>query len=360
MIAGLDFYRLEIPMEKEFRISLGSTRKYEGFLVRLRTQDGIVGWGEGVPTPFITGETMGSVEAALGAIRDSVVGMDEGSHERIWERLQGSVVGSYAAKCAVDTALWDIAGKRCGVPMSGMLGGYREGIRTSFTIDLGTIEEAGRTAGEFAAMGLGAVKLKLGLGLSEDCERVKVARESIGAGTVLYVDCNQSYTPKAAVELAQKIHRFEVEFLEQPTPARDIAGLKFVREHSPLPVMADESVHGPEDAIEIVRQEAADMINLKLMKAGGITRGRKVVEIAEAAGMPVMIGCMVETKIAVTAGTHLALGLKNVRYADLDGYTSLKDDITRNGVSLRNGENRVSGKPGLGLEVVPGTGRRPV
>jgi L-alanine-DL-glutamate epimerase-like enolase superfamily enzyme len=357
MIADFDFYRLEIPMVKEFRISLGSTKKYEGFLVRLRTDEGIEGWGEGVPTPFITGETMGSVEAALVGIRELVTGMNEASSEQIWEAMQGSVVGSYAAKCAIDTALWDIAGKRCGLPVSSMLGGYRERVRTSFTVDLGTIEEAGKSAGEFAAMGLGAVKVKLGLGIAEDYERVKVVRERIGTGKVLYVDFNQSYTPKKAVELAQAIHRFEVEFLEQPTPARDIAGLKFVREHSPLPVMADESVHGPEDVIEIVRQEAADMINLKLMKAGGITRGRKVVELAEAAGMPVMIGCMVETKIAVTAGTHLALGMRNVRYADLDGYTSLKDDVTRNGVSLQNGENRVSGKPGLGIEVDPGAGR---
>ena len=354
MIANFDFYRLEIPMVKEFRISLGSTRKYEGFLVRLRTDDGIEGWGEGVPTPFITGETTGSVEAALSAIREAVAGMDEASIEKIWERMQGIVVGSYAAKCAVDTALWDIAGKRCGLPVSSMLGGYREGVRTSFTVDLGTIGEAGKSAEEFAGMGLGAVKVKLGLGVADDYERVRVAREKIGAGKMLYVDFNQSYTPKKAVELSQKIHRFEVEFLEQPTPAGDIAGLKYVREHSPLPVMADESVHGPEDALEIVRREAADMINLKLMKAGGITRGRKVVEIAEAAGMPVMIGCMVETKVAVTAGTHAAMGMRNVRYADLDGYTSLRDDVTKNGVYLRKGENRVSGRPGLGIEVDPG------
>lgn len=351
MISALDYFRLDIPMMKEFRISLGSTKSYEGFVVRLRTEDGLEGWGEAVPTPFITGETLGSVPYALDMIRDTVIGSEEAELERIWERMESRLSGSYSAKCAVDVALWDLIGKRGKMPLHRLLGGYRKGIETSFTVDLGSLQEIESQAEEFLNLGLKAVKLKLGTEPAEDFERVKRVRQKVGESMKLYVDFNQAYTAKRAVELSERIHKFEIEFLEQPTPAEDLEGLKFVRQHSSIPVMADESVHGPEDAIRLIRMEAADMMNLKLMKAGGITRGRKLIEIAEAAGIPVMIGCMVETKIATTAGTHLALGMKNVRYADLDGYTSLKKDVTRNGVVMKDGLNTLNDKPGLGLEV---------
>jgi L-alanine-DL-glutamate epimerase-like enolase superfamily enzyme len=352
MIKSVEFRNIEIPMKKAFRISLGSTESYEGYIVTVETDDGQRGLGESVPTPFITGETLSSIREALGILGRAVTGMDETRIDLITEVMERTIVGSYAAKCGIDTALWDLMGKKAGLPLSSLLGGYRESIRTSFTVDIGAMDEVEKYTREFMDMGIRAVKVKLGRGLREDYERVKRTRQTAGDDVMVYVDFNQSYSAKKAVELSSSIHKFEIEFLEQPTPAGDISGLKFVRERSSIPVMADESVHGPEDAMRIVREEAADMINMKLMKAGGISRGRRIIEIAEAAGMPVMIGCMVETKIAVTAGTHLALGMKNVKYADLDGYSSLMRDITTGGLVLKNGENSVSGKPGLGLSLV--------
>ena len=351
MIKSVEHRILEIPMKKAFRISLGSTQSYEGFLITVRTDDGLTGYGEAVPTPFITGETLGSIREALGILGPVLTGLDETGTELIAEIMEKTIAGSYAAKCGIDMALWDLMGKRAGLPLSSLLGGYRKSIPTSFTVDIGTMDEVEKYTKEFVETGIRTVKVKLGRGLREDYERVKRARQTAGDSVMIYVDFNQSYSAKKAVELSSIIHKFEIEFLEQPTPASDISGLRFVREKSGIPVMADEAVHGPEDAMRIVKAEAADMINMKLMKAGGISRGRKIVEIAEAAGMPVMIGCMVETKIAVTAGTHLALGMKNVKYADLDGYSSLVHDITAGGLVLENGENSVSGKPGLGLSI---------
>ncbi len=351
MIRSVSYTRLDIPMEKEFRISLGSTHSYEGFIVRVESDDGTAGYGEAVPTPFITGETMDSIGASLGLLKQAVEGMGETDTELISDAMERTVVGSYAAKCGIDTALWDLIGRKAGIPLYRLLGGYRKSIRTSFTVDIGTVEEVEKYTRAFIESGLRTIKVKLGRGLREDYERVKRARQAAGDDVTIYVDFNQSYSAKKAVELSKDIHKFELEFLEQPTPAHDIQGLRFVREHSDIPVMADESVYGPEDAMNIVTSGAADMINMKMMKAGGITRGRKIISIAEAAGLPVMIGCMVETKVAVTAGTHLALGMKNVKYADLDGYSSLKRDITKGGLELKNGENTVSDRPGLGLDV---------
>ncbi len=351
MIDELDFFNVRLPMSRAFRTSLGSSSSYSGFIVKLKTEDGLEGWGEAVPTRRITGETEQSIAGVLEMMKGVLAGKDETSVELIWKMMEEATVGSYGAKCAVDVALWDLLGKRAGLPLHRLLGGYRERMQTSFTVDLGTMEEAEQQITEYLAMGVRALKVKLGKGLREDYDRVKLARQKAGDDATVYVDFNQSYTPKKALELAESIHKFEVEFLEQPVRANDLDGLKFVRDRSSIPVMADESVHGPNDAIRVVRMEAADMINVKLVKAGGITRGRKIIEIAESAGIPVMIGCTVETRVGITAGAHLALAMRNVHYTDLDGYYSLATEITDGGLKLENGEHVLPGGPGLGISV---------
>lgn len=360
MIESLEYYRLQIPMSRVFRTSLGETTQYSGFIVKLTTDDGLEGWGEAMPSRRITGETAGSTTGTLDLLRPLLKGRDESSIELLWEVMEGTVRGNYGAKSAVDIALWDIMGKRTGQPIYRLLGGYRDRMNTSFTVDLGSMEEAEEQISEYLGMGVSTLKIKLGKGLRDDYDRVKKARQMAGDGRMIYVDFNQSYTPKKALELSESVHKFEIEFLEQPVRAGDLDGLKFVRDRSNIPVMADESVHGPEDAVRIIRMEAADMLNMKLVKAGGITRGKRLIEMAESAGLPTMIGCTVETRIGITAGVHLALALKNVHYTDLDGYQSLSREITTDGVVLENGEHHVSGKPGLGLEVDAGslTGKR--
>lgn len=351
MIDELDFFNVRLPMSRVFRTSLGSTSSYSGYIVRLKTEDGLEGWGESVPARRITGETEQSISGVLEMMKGIVVGMEETSVELIWKKMEEAAVGSYSAKCGIDVALWDLIGRRAGMPLHRLLGGYREKMQTSFTVDLGTMEEAAEQITEFLAMGVRALKVKLGKGLREDYDRVKLARQRAGDGVTVYVDFNQSYTPKKALELAEIIHKFDIEFLEQPVKANDLEGLKFVRDRSSIPVMADESVHCPEDAIRVIRTGAADMINMKLVKAGGITGGKKVIEIAESAGIPVMIGCTVETRLGITAGAHLALAMRNVHYTDLDGCYSLAADITDGGVKLENGEHLLTGRPGLGISV---------
>ncbi len=351
MIEQFDYFALHIPMSRVFRTSLGSTETYSGFLVRLKTDDGREGWGEAVPARRITGETEESIRGALETMKGIVLGREETSAELIWKAMEESAIGSYSAKCAIDVALWDLTGKKAGMPLCRLLGGFRDRMETSFTVDLGSMEEAEEQIEEFTSMGVCALKVKLGKGMREDYERVKKARQRGGDGIKVYVDFNQSYTPKKALDLAHTIQKFEVEFLEQPVRANDLEGLKFVRDRSPIPVMADESVHSPADAIKIVRLEAADMLNMKLVKAGGITQGKRIIEIAEAAGMPVMIGCTVETKVGITAATHLALALRNVAYTDLDGYYSLSRDVTSDGVRLVEGKHMVGAGPGLGIGV---------
>ncbi len=350
MILNIFYKKLNLPMTKPFRISLGSSENYEGFILKIETDDGITGIGEAVPTPYITGDTMESIEGELKNLEKLLVGKEE-SQENINDILKKNFKGSKASRAAIDMALWDIMGKRANLPIYKIIGGTKKDIKTSLTIDLAPPEEAKRMALQFLNEGVKVFKIKLGSGIQEDIERVKEVRNAIGNEKMAYVDFNQAYDAKRALKVIDAIERYDIEFIEQPVPAWDLKSLKFIRERTNIPIMADESLMSINDLEKIVHFEAADMINIKLMKTGGITDAIKLVDAAELFNIPVMIGCMVETKVAVAAGLNIALAKKWVKYADLDGFTSLKEEITEDGLDLKNGELMLKDYPGLGVKL---------
>jgi L-alanine-DL-glutamate epimerase-like enolase superfamily enzyme len=248
-------------------------------------------------------------------------------------------------------AIWDIIGKRAKMSVNKLIGNYRKEIKTSYTVDLAEPKYAIDMAKEFLKEGVQVFKIKLGSGINKDVERVKVVRETIGNDKMIYVDFNQAYDAKKALNIIDKIYKYNIEFAEQPVLAADIKGLKFVRDRSAIPVMADEAIFSIYDAQNILSSEAADAINIKIMKSGGITDTIKLVDVAESFNVPAMIGCMVETKLAVSAGLNVALGKKGVKYADLDGYTSLKEDVTVDGVEFIDGALKFKNYHGLGVKM---------
>src|SRR5579875_698110 len=348
MIESISYSKLELPMKKPFRISLGSTDSYEGFLVKIKTDDGIVGYGEATSTPFISGDTMGSIENELKIFSTVLKGQEE-SPELISEWALKHCKSAKASRCAIDTALWDIIGKRANLNVTRLLGNYRKEMPTSYTVDLVDSKNAAKQAKELLGNGISVFKVKMGSGIQADLERIKTVREIVGPDAMVYVDFNQAYSPRKAVEISAHLQKFNVEFMEQPVSMFDTRGLKFVRDHSPIPVFADEAVFGLHEALEILGAEAADGINIKLMKAGGITEAMKIATLAETFGAPVMIGCMVETKLANTAGLAVALSRSIVKYSDLDGYSSIIRDITTQGIQLINGKVTMPDVPGIGF-----------
>ena len=353
MISSVEFKRIEIAMKKPFVIAIGSTSVYEGYIVKVKTDDGYEGIGEAVPTPHIMGDTMGSVENELGIFQKNIVGM-EVSPERINEKMFSLARNSKASRAAVDMAIWDIIGKKAKLPVHSILGNYRSEFETSYTVDLVEPEVAGREAAELLKDGVVVFKIKLGSGLEKDYARVERVRKIVGDDKEVYVDFNQSYSAKKAIALSERISKFNIEFLEQPVPANDVRALRFVREHTSIPVMADEAVMSPQDAATIIQNEAADMINLKLMKSGGITDGLTIIKTSQSFRIPVMVGCMVETRLANTAGLHLALSQPAVKYTDLDGFSSLKEDIVKGGILFKDGKNSLQDGPGLGVSLKKG------
>ncbi len=351
MIDSIHFKKLSLDMKKPFKIALGSTNEYTGYLVNVITDDGISGFGEAVPTPIITGDSEGSIEYELKLFSSILKGKEE-SPELLNDLMKSYARSSRASRAAVDMAVYDIIAKRSQMPLYKLIGNYRKSMKTSYTVDLVSPDVARKQAEEFLDMDILVYKIKLGSGIDEDYQRVEAVRSVVGDREI-YVDFNQSYTPKKAVYLADLIKKFDVSMIEQPVRANDMRGMKFVKDNTSIIVMADESVYSPEDATRIVEYDAADMINVKLMKSGGITDALKIIDIAEGSGLNTMVGCMVETKLANSAALNVVLGRKNVNHADLDGYSSIKIDITENSMMLKNGINYPYEGNGIGAVISP-------
>jgi L-alanine-DL-glutamate epimerase-like enolase superfamily enzyme len=208
-----------------------------------------------------------------------------------------------------------------------------------------------KDAAKAVKRGFKALKVKVGVNPTEDVERLRLIREAVGEEIQLRIDANQGWKPKQAIEALNKMEKFNIQFAEQPVPAENLKGLIEVKKNSPIPIMADESVHSPQDAIRLIQAEAVDLINIKLMKSGGILKGRKIAEIAEAANIPCMIGCMGESEIGIAAGAHLAAAVRNIQYADLDSDILLKDKLVKKGGTKVKNSMRIFPKQhGLGIK----------
>jgi len=185
----------------------------------------------------------------------------------------------------------------------------------------------------------------------EDVARIRALRDAFGDEIKISGDANEGYSVDQAIFTLNQMDRYNLEFVEQPVPAYDIMGLKDVRDAVEVPIMADEAAQSVEDVKNILQHEAADMINIKLMKCGGLRNAVKITDLTQNEGMVCQLGCMIETGVAITAGTHIALALQNIRYADLDGHTFLTQDIVTNHQITKNGFNTITGRPGLGIDV---------
>ena len=349
-LTSCDVYQVLIPLVKPFVIASATQRAYEGVLLRLRTADGLEGWGEAAPSPIVTGETPDGVEQELRSSSRRIITLDPLETDGSLSLLERWVTGP-AARAAVDIAMMDLKGQYYAIPLHHLLGGYRSELETSVTVSIRDGEETLRQAGELLGKGFRTLKVKLGSDPDGDIARVRLLRSCLGSKVRIRVDANQGYTVSSALRVLRAIYGCDIDFCEQPVPKDDLKALAKVTRGSPVPIMADESVTGPEQLLRIIKMKAAAMVNLKLMKAGGMRRAMQMALIAEAAGMPCQMGCMIETRIGITAATHLALASRNISFADLDGHLDLAVDPCQGGVITASGVNRLSPGAGLGLAV---------
>jgi L-alanine-DL-glutamate epimerase-like enolase superfamily enzyme len=256
-------------------------------------------------------------------------------------------------KAAFEMALWDICGKIAGQPVHRLLGTYRDSFETDQTVFIDTPEAMSQQAKEIASQGFKRIKVKVGQGPREDAARLAAIRDTVGKDAKLRIDANQGWTPSVAVQTLRALEKYDVEFCEQPVAYWDWTGLKYVRSHVGIPIMADEAVHSPQDALHGIREDAMDMINVKLMKSGGILHAVAIAQIAAAANINCMLGCMSEGRIALTAAAHVVASQKNCLYADLDAFLFQAFDPVIGGMQLTAGTVSVPDAPGLGLDIDP-------
>jgi L-alanine-DL-glutamate epimerase-like enolase superfamily enzyme len=351
-ITAMELWPVAMGLEEPYTIAYETVTRVTNIFVRLDTNRGPTGYGCAAPEETITGETPESVLSVLEEVAfPAIKGSDPCRTAMIMERLKKHMPLHPSALSAVDMALYDIIGKHADLPVWKLLGGFRDRIRTSVTIGILPLEETLARARERVSEGFRSLKLKGGLDVESDIERVCRAREILGRTIEIRFDANQGFTAEQTIRFVEKTRKAEIELIEQPTPKNELELLGRVTSAVHVPVMADESLMDLREAFRIARRGLADMVNIKLMKVGGISEAMLINAVARSAGLEVMVGCMDEAALSIAAGLHLALARPNVAYADLDGHLGLRGDPSAGAVVLREGILYPTGESGLGFDV---------
>jgi L-alanine-DL-glutamate epimerase-like enolase superfamily enzyme len=353
-IADLIAEPLDLPLKEPFIIATGRKDAANNVLVRVVLEDGTTGFGEASPSPYTAGDTQATCIAALNFLKAAVVGKDVRNWRSLLADTRRAIRFQFGAHSALEIAVLDAFGKAVGVPLWQLFGGVRTSVETDLTMSLGTPEETGKAAAKAVAEGFRKIKIKVGMGVATDTARVIAVREA-APGCELALDANQGFTPKEAVDLVERItaEGIDLTLLEQPVRREDLAGMRYVREHCSVPVGADESVFTPEDAIRVVREGAADVINIKVAKAG-MLGALDIASIARSANLGLMIGSMMESKIGLAGSVHLACGLGCFSHCDLDTVYLLRPFECAGGFTLRGAEFSVEGiTAGTGIVYEP-------
>lgn len=312
---------------------------------------GMTGWGEARECTHITGETLtGILEAINAHLGPAVTGLEPGDLDHAHQRMNTAMMNNTAAKSAIDMALHDLAGQLAGLPVSRLLGGGPRGpIETSKAVSIGTTEAMITQAREYVMAGFKTLKLKTGLDEPAELAAIAAIRQAVGPDINLKLDANQSWSLHQATRFLAAVERHGIQMVEQPLPAWDFAGHAELRRRTPIPVMLDEGVHGSRDAQRAIETGAADMVNIKLIKTGGLAPARNLTAICEAAGIDCQIGTL-DTSIGSAAAAHLVHACPAIRYAEINGPTRLARDLAT-GLQVQDGHVILQEGSGLGIQI---------
>lgn len=362
-ITGIEAVPINVPYHRHIPIAVGVNKCAKNVLIKVYTDEGISGIGEVSPLiPSYSGETQ---ETALSVITEclapAILGGNIFKLEELMQKVDRAIVGHLCAKAGISIALHDAIGKALGISVYQLLGGlYRKRIPVCFTVSWtdGSTEEAL----SHTKAGFSSVKVKIGRGLQEDVESLQRMREAVGKDVSIIADANQAYSSPVATKLVKELEDL-VQAVEQPVPRWDIEGLAGVRRQSRVPIIADESVPTPQDALRVASAGAADMFLLKVMRSGGFKHAKEIVAIGEAGGMPSFACSMTELGIGTAANIHFAAStpaLVDAFGCSFDGplqifggttTADLKDDIVIKTPELKDGAYTVPDGPGLGVEL---------
>lgn len=348
-IRRLEAWPVEMPLTEPRRIARETVRATTSVFVMVETDAGVHGFGCATPG------AAGSVETPAGCLLDLMEvagpvleGRDPTRLAPLVEDLEKALPTSPAARAGVDIALLDLLAKLAGFPLWKLLGGRRDRIRTSAVVGALAPREAAAMARRRIDEGFSMLKIEGGGDVDEDVARVLAIRKAVGPEVELRFDANQGYDVEESVRFGAAVRDAALELFEQPTPRRNAAWLGRVNRRVELPVMADESLSGRDDALELVAGDRVDHFNVKLQKVGGITEAARIAAVARSAGLGIMIGCGSEATLGIAAGLAFALGTSGVLYAELDGHLGLAGDPSAGLLRLERGVLHPAPGPGLG------------
>lgn len=345
---------VDIPLKKPFKTALRTVDVISNIVIEVITDTQYIGYGGAAPTEVITGDTMGSIISGIQHIKKKIIGMDIEGYEDILNTINKSLINNTSAKAAVDIAIYDLYGKLYNAPVYKLLGGYRNKFTSDITISVNQPEEMVKDSIEAVDRGYNTLKIKVGKDSRKDLERIRAISEALGKDIKLRLDANQGWTPKEAVKIINQLENLgvNIELVEQPVKYYDFEGLKFVTDNVSTPILADESVFSPRDAIKIIEMRAADLINIKLMKTGGIYNALKIIAMAEAVDMECMVGSMMESSIGATAAAHLVGAKSIITKVDLDVPMLCKEEPVDGGAEFDKYNIILNNEPGLGFRKI--------
>lgn len=358
-ITTIDCIPVRVPIRPEvaIRTRRGAHSVSPFLLVRVHTDEGISGLGEVSCTPRWSGEDQVTAAHFIHTILGPALsGQEPRDIERLSALMRAALSGHAFTRAAVEMALWDILGKSAGQPLYRLLGGaVREFVPTKWSISGVEPEKAAEIARWAIGQGFTTMKVKVGIDPDQDVARVRAVRDAVGSGIRLGVDANGAWHPALAVTMIRRLSEFGIYFAEQPVPPGDVAWIAGVRRQVEVPILADESVYSPQDALALVRARAADAISLYIGKSAGIGSARKIVAIAESAMWGCTIGSNLELGVGTAAMIHVAIataGITPDEYpCDIIGPLYYADDILTEPLRLSGGKALPIERPGLGIEL---------
>ena len=356
-ITKIEAGKISIPLKVPFITALRRVDTAEDLVIKVHTDDGAIGWGSAPATVVITGDSHASVAAAIKEVMaPQLIGLDIDDREEILARISRSMAHNTSAKAALDIAVHDLFCQHYGLPLYRFFGGLRTRIASDLTISLNDPETMVRHALAAVQRGYTSLKIKVGTDAALDIRRVQAVRHAVGPDVAIRLDANQGWKAKEAVRTIRRLEDLDlgIEFIEQPVAARDLDGLKFVTDHVATDIMADEAAFSPYDVFQLLSRHACDLLNIKLMKAGGLQAAAQIAALAGACGVTCMMGCMLESKTGITAAASLSAGTPVITLNDLDAADLMAADPVSGGIVYDGNELCLPDAPGLGIADVAG------
>jgi muconate/chloromuconate cycloisomerase len=352
-ITAVEAIPVTIPFNTKFGIATGSAYGTGYVVVKIHTDEGLTGIGE--TGRFFEGEHQAGIVYTILNFFQPVLQQtaDPLNIAQIHKELRVAIKDNRFTKSAVDIALHDLKGKASGLPVHSLLGGcYRERVELCQTIGIKDPKSGQQDANTYLAQGFKSFKVKIGLDPEGDLELVKAIRQTVGPDIRIRVDANAGYSAAVAIPILRAMEEYDLTLIEQPAPLWDLEGMRRVCEALDTPILACESARTPEDVMAIALHQAADMINIKIGRTSGFVGAKRMEAVADAAGLPVTGGTMMEMGIGTAAGVHMAATFKNlVDTCDFTGPTLLTDDILARPLRFEDGYLYLPEGPGLGVEI---------